>query len=119
MPYVQRNEAGVIVGQFANRQQGYAEEWLADGSPELSVVGVEQQAITERAWRDAELAELIWLRDRHRDQLEIGAVTALTAEQFGELLVYMQQLRDWPQTPEFPDASVRPVVPPWIAEQTP
>lgn len=116
MPYVQRNEAGVIIGQFANRQQGYAEEWLAEDSPELSVVGVEQQAITERAWRDSELAELVWLRDRHRDQLEIGAATTLTPEQFGELLVFMQALRDWPQSPAFPDTSARPVPPAFIEQ---
>ncbi|MEN5239106.1 phage tail assembly chaperone [Pseudomonas sichuanensis] len=74
---------------------------------------------SERQWRDTELAALVWLRDRHRDQLEIGGQTTLTPEQFTELLIYMQQLRDWPQSPEFPESSARPVAPPWIAEQTP
>ncbi|MGH8381030.1 phage tail assembly chaperone [Pseudomonas sp.] len=75
-------------------------------------------APSERAWRDAELANLVWLRDRHRDQLEIGAATTLTAEQFTELLTYMQALRDWPQSEQFPEIEHRPVAPPWIAEQT-
>ncbi|MEN5236595.1 MULTISPECIES: phage tail assembly chaperone [Pseudomonas] len=75
-------------------------------------------ADSERQWRDAELSALIWLRDRHRDQLELGAATTLTPEQFAELLEYMQQLRDWPQSVAFPDSAQRPVAPPWIAEQT-
>lgn len=34
MPYVQRNDAGQIIGIFANRQPGYAEEWV-DGEVEV------------------------------------------------------------------------------------
>lgn len=72
----------------------------------------------ERAWRDLALSAAAGLRERHRDQLEIGADTTLTAEQFTELLVYMQALRDWPQSEAFPDSSQRPVAPPWTAEQS-
>ena len=73
-------------------------------------------ADSERQWRDSELAALVWLRDRHRDQLEIGAGSTLTPEQFSGLLVYMQQLRDWPQSEAFPDSSDRPG-PPGFLEQ--
>lgn len=76
-----------------------------------AVLGAAARAVVERAWRDAELAGLLWLRDRHRDQLEIGVVTTFTAEQFAQLLVYVQQLRDWPQSAAFPDAKQRPVAP--------
>ncbi|RBJ85056.1 hypothetical protein C3L29_006595 [Pseudomonas sp. MWU12-2534b] len=76
-------------------------------------------AAQERQWRDAELSSVMWLRERHRDQLEIATATTLTGEQFKELLVYMQSLRDWPQSPDFPQAEHRPVAPSWIAEQTP
>jgi len=75
-------------------------------------------AAQERQWRDAELSSFMWLRERHRDQLEIATATTLTSEQFKELLVYMQSLRDWPQSPDFPQAEHRPVAPSWIAEQT-
>ena len=75
-------------------------------------------ATQERGWRDAELASVMWLRERHRDQLEIEAPTSIDGEQFKELLVYMQALRDWPQSPDFPQIEHRPVAPPWIAEQT-
>ncbi|PNG36625.1 hypothetical protein A1348_07080 [Pseudomonas protegens] len=64
------------------------------------------------------MAAVTWLRDRHRDQLEIKVPTALSDNQYNELLVYMQSLRDWPQSPDFPQIEHRPVAPPWIAEQT-
>jgi len=35
MPYVQRNEAGEIIGKYANPQEGYAEEFLPDDDAEL------------------------------------------------------------------------------------
>lgn len=117
MPYVQRNEAGEVVGRYANRQPGYAEEWLGEDSAELAVVSQSQMVIAERSWRDGELLGVKWLRERHRDQLEIDVETTLTAEQFKELLVYMQALRDWPQSADFPDVQRRPAAPPWIVEQ--
>lgn len=73
--------------------------------------------VKEREWRDAELTAVMWLRERHRDQLEIESPTSLAADQFKELLVYMQALRDWPQSPDFPDIQRRPAAPKWIAEQ--
>ncbi len=71
----------------------------------------------EREWRDAQLQSAMWLRERHRDQQEIGGSTTLSNDQFAELLVYMQALRDWPQSPEFPDSEHRPIPPAWIADQ--
>ena len=78
---------------------------------------LEQLAAAERAWRDAEVSQVLWLRDRHRDQLEVGIDTTLTVEQFNELLVYIQALRDWPQSLDFPDSEHRPTAPDWIADQ--
>ncbi|MCF5025126.1 phage tail assembly chaperone [Pseudomonas lurida] len=75
-------------------------------------------AAAERKWRDGELSSVMWLRERHRDQQEIGGDTTLSAAQFAELLLYMQALRDWPQSANFPDIEQRPLVPAWIAEQT-
>ncbi|WP_267269466.1 phage tail assembly chaperone [Pseudomonas protegens] len=72
----------------------------------------------ERIWRDTELASVVWLRDRHRDELDLGAESHLTPEQFEQLLAYLQALRNWPQSPDFPQIEHRPVAPPWIAEQT-
>ena len=83
-----------------------------------AIVPTTTKADDERAWRDAELSSVVWLRERHRDQREIGGSITLTGEQFVELLVYMQALRDWPQSPVFPDNLHRPTAPDWIAEQT-
>lgn len=94
----------------AHDEQGLP--YLVDAPEVLS-----DPAVQERQWRDLELASVMWLRERHRDQLEIEAPTTLTGEQFKELLVYMQALRDWPQSPDFPQAEHRPVAPSWIAEQ--
>lgn len=79
---------------------------------------VEDLESQERAWRDGELSAVMWLRERHRDQLEIPEETTLTAEQFNELLVYMQALRDWPQSADFPVIEHRPIAPDWIAGQS-
>lgn len=35
MPYVERDETGVVKGVYANAQSGYAEEELADDHPDI------------------------------------------------------------------------------------
>ncbi|WP_337154092.1 hypothetical protein [Pseudomonas protegens] len=75
-------------------------------------------SLGERVWRDSALDSVRWLRERHRDQLEIEVPTTLATAQFKQLLVYMQALRDWPQSPHFPDSQYRPVAPSWVTEQT-
>lgn len=108
---------------IANPRYGQVRSHDAQGLPILidpPVIGQtdEQQAADERVWRDAEVSSTEWLVTRHRDELDMQLDTTLTAEQFAELLVYRQALRDWPQTEAFPDSTQRPVAPPWIAEQT-
>lgn len=88
--------------------------FLAERLPETA----DDLAKLERKWRDGALSSVMWLRERHRDQQEIGGDATLSADQFAELLVYMQELRDWPQSPDFPDIEQRPVPPAWIADQT-
>ena len=117
MPFIQRNDAGEIGGRFANLQPGFAEEWLDDDDPALFYVSPAQMAAAERGWRDSQLSSVMWLRERHRDQQDIGGSTTLTTEQFQELLVYMQALRDWPQSEQFPNVEQRPAAPLWIIEQ--
>ncbi|WP_295485014.1 phage tail assembly chaperone [uncultured Pseudomonas sp.] len=85
---------------------------LVDPSPP----GVEELGAAERKWRDKELAVVQWLRDRHRDEQDLSRDTTLTADQFGELLSYMQLLRDWPQSDAFPELEHRPVRAGWINE---
>jgi len=107
----------VIANPVSGKVRGHDAEGrpvLVDALPPDSEV----LADIERQWRDGALSGVLWLRERHRDQLEIEGPTTLTAEQFNDLLSYMQALRDWPQSPEFPDSQHRPTVPIWIAEQS-
>ncbi|WP_156669330.1 phage tail assembly chaperone [Pseudomonas sp. DR 5-09] len=78
---------------------------------------VEYLAEVERAWRDVQLSVTDALVARHRDELEEGGSTYLTAEQYAELQAYRRQLRDWPQGSQFPLAEHRPIAPPWLIEQ--
>lgn len=78
----------------------------------------DRAASDERAWRDAEVESVKWLRERHRDEVDLGLDTTLTLDHFKELLSYLQALRDWPQSSDFPTLKYRPVRPDWLAEQT-
>lgn len=78
----------------------------------------EALAAVERAWRDAQLALTDPLVSRHRDEIEAGDATSLTADQYTELQAYRRQLRDWPQGEQFPLIDHRPIAPPWLIEQT-
>ncbi|WDG75522.1 phage tail assembly chaperone [Pseudomonas chlororaphis] len=90
------------------------------GRPSLVDPAPNPEAIAnqERWWRDAELERVAWIRERHRDELELSLPASVTADQYSELLAYMQLLRDWPQSPDFPDPAHRPVVPGWIEFET-
>lgn len=106
---------------FGNPPPGKIRSHDAQGLPILIdplPPSVETISARERLWRDAEIEGVKWLRERHRDQLDLAEQTTLTPEQFNELLAYIQALRDWPQSPDFPDSQHRPIAPEWIAEQT-
>lgn len=87
--------------------------YLCDPQPQTS----DELAAIERVWRDAEIASLKWLVDRHREQCDIGIPTTISPEQFSQLLVYTQSLRDWPASPDFPQQKERPEAPSWIADK--
>ncbi len=110
-----------VFDQTLTKQQG--EPWvLPDDTVEFrpadGLTLGERQERTERAWRDAQMESVKWLRDRHRDEQELGLSLSLTDNQSRELLVYIQALRDWPQSPVFPEEASRPKAPEWVAEQT-
>lgn len=110
-----------IFEQTLARQKGSA-YLTVEGKVEFRIIEIlspeERAASEERAWRDAEVESVKWLRERHRDEADLGIKTSLTADQFMQLLSYLQALRDWPQAPDFPVQKNRPVQPDWIAEQT-
>ena len=86
--------------------------WVIDREVEQA-----NQRTLERQWRDAELENVQWLRERHRDESDLELAHTLTPDQFKQLLSYLQELRDWPQSPDFPALQQRPVAPDWIANQ--
>lgn len=94
--------------QFHKWQGG---AWLLDEQAQANA-----KAASERLWRDAQVSSVEWLRNRHRDEVEQGIQTTLSAAQYEELLAYIQALRDWPTAAGFPDAANRPVVPAWVGQ---
>lgn len=66
-----------------------------------------------RATRDSLLADTDFLVTRHRDQLDTGIPTTLSAEQYAEMLTYRQTLRDFPATVDF-DNIVWPTPPSFL-----
>lgn len=113
MPFVERDSGGAVIGCFAVSQPGFAEEWLEDAHPDIKAFDLARQGDMERFWRNGAFVLPCSIRDRHRDELELGIATTLTAEQFAELLAYIQQLRDWPQSELFPAPEHRPAPPSW------
>lgn len=57
MPYVERDNEHFVKGTYGTPQPGYAEEWLDEGHPDLSLkrpeeIAREQQAAADSAQRD-------------------------------------------------------------------
>jgi len=105
---------------IANPAFGKIRAHAPDGLPTLidpPPATIEERTAAERLWRDAQIESVRWLRERHRDEVDSARPTTLTAEQSGELLDYVQALRDWPQTAAFPAVEFRPMAPSWIAGQ--
>jgi hypothetical protein len=92
------------------------ESWLAAGNTP-SPVEKTGSVSDEKHWRDAQIARLRWLRERHMDEQAAAGPTTLTGEMHKQLLAYLQALRDWPQSAAYPDASQRPGEPNWLASQ--
>lgn len=92
-----------------------------DGRPELQdppLPTADELAAIERAWRDNQLSLTDGVVTRHRDELEEGSETTLTATQYTELQTYRRELRGWPESGEFPLKEHRPVAPSWLAIQS-
>lgn len=103
-------------------QQAEGRRVVADtyGNPVLAApppADPEVLATIERYWRDAQLLVTDGVVSRHRDELEEGVTTTLTAEQYAELQAYRRALRDWPADGEFPLREHRPPAPDWLAAQ--
>ncbi|TWC11014.1 phage tail assembly chaperone [Pseudomonas sp. SJZ085] len=91
-----------------------------DGRPQLQDPPLPTRAelsLVERAWRNSQLSMTDGVVTRHRDELEDGAETTLSAEQYIELQAYRRSLRNWPEAGDFPLLEHRPIAPSWLPEQ--
>jgi len=105
---------------FANAEPGKVIAVGSDGVPHLESAppkSKEDIVREERAWRDAQIEQYRWMLERHRDEQDMDKETAISSAQFKELLTYIQELRDWPESKKFPQKTGRPVSPDWAAEQ--
>src|SRR5471030_315778 len=84
---------------------------------ELAPLSDEQLLQEAKAWRDKEFDRVVWLRDRHRDELELMKSTTLSDADYQALLVYLQALRKWPQAKKFPAKRSRPKKPAWTTAE--
>lgn len=76
-----------------------------DGRPaiqDLPPPADEQLANVARARRDMLLTDTEWIVWRHRDEIDTGRDTTLSAADYVTLLNYRQALRDVPLQPGFP-----------------
>ncbi len=77
----------------------------------------EQTSTQAKAWRDQEFNRIVWLRDRHRDEVELMKTTTLSDAEYLTLLTYLQALRKWPQAKKFPTQRSRPKKPAWMTAE--
>ena len=63
---------------------------------------IEELFDTLRSVRDGRISAVLWMRERHADELELGKEPTLTPEQYTALLTYIQALRDLPAQPGAP-----------------
>lgn len=64
----------------------------------------EEKAADVRAERDRRIDAIRWRIERYQTQEAAGIETTDTAEQYREILLYVQALRDIPEQAGFPDA---------------
>lgn len=101
--------AGNAAGQIITVEKGLPV--LADPPPPST----EYLVTIERNWRDQRLSETDGVVTRHRDEIEDGSETTLTAVHYAELQAYRRALRNWPEAGEFPLLEHRPPVPEWLS----
>ncbi|WP_322080224.1 phage tail assembly chaperone [Burkholderia cenocepacia] len=77
----------------------------------------EQLADMKRAMRDAALHATDWLTARHQDEKALGDGTTLTPELYAQLLKYRQALRDFSETPGWPNIDL-PTAPSFVTPST-
>ena len=95
-----KGKSGYVNGQpHEVKEYGPPPEGWSDTPPPPTI---EELFDRLRSFRDARITDLLWVRERHADELDLGNKTTLTPEQYTTLLTYIQALRDLPAQPGAP-----------------
>lgn len=95
-----KGKSGYVNGQpHEIKEYGPLPEGWSDTPPPLTT---EELFDRLRGQRDARINSVLWMRERHSDELALGKETTLTPEQYTALLTYIQALRDLPAQPGAP-----------------
>lgn len=95
-----KGESGYVNGQpHEIKEYGPLPEGWSDTPPPPTI---EELFDKLRSVRDGRISAVLWMRERHADELELGKETSLTPEQYTALLTYIQALRDLPAQPGAP-----------------
>ena len=95
-----KGKSGYVNGQpHTIKEYGPLPEGWSDTPPPPTI---EELFDRLRSFRDARISAVLWMRERHADELELGKETSLTLEQYTALLTYIQALRDLPAQPGAP-----------------
>lgn len=95
-----KGETGYVNGQpYTINEYGPLPDGWSDTPPPPTI---EELFDRLRSFRDARINAVLWMRERHSDELELGTKTTLTPEQYTALLTYVQALRDLPAQPGAP-----------------
>jgi hypothetical protein len=103
-PYKDSERINFIVNY--NHQLGYEIKETDTGLEALAFDDderKEQKAVEVRAERDRRIDAVRWRIERYQTQEAAGLETTDTAEQYKEILLYVQALRDVPEQEEFPE----------------
>lgn len=87
--------------------------WVVEAipAPVAEAPSEEDLAAAARSQRTAQISQVRWLVDRHRDEEVLQRPTTLALADYLALLVYVQNLRDVPEQAGFPIDIVWPTLP--------
>lgn len=110
----------VYLSLLSGQESGKSIATDSNGLPclqEPPAPSTEQLQAGGRYWRDKSITATDPLVVRHRDEVESGGETTLTAPQYSELQAWRLDLRRWPESAGFPAETSRPIMPDWLASQ--